>query len=136
LYKSVSTTKNNGSGIWNDGFDNPVLSFEKQGQTDIYHFYSRFDPSWSDLVWSDDFPKMLLKLIIGQSANQDIKYDRRVVDIKQLLPALNNETHTSNGKIIERTDLTRYCWLLLVLIFIVERWLAHKKAGKQMLQNG
>jgi hypothetical protein len=136
LYKSVSATKNNGSGIWNDGFGNPVLSFEKQPQTNIYHFYSRFDPAWSDLVWSDDFPKMLLKLIVGQSANQDIKQDHRVVDIKQLLPAWNNEAHTSTGKIIERTDLTRYCWLLLVLVFIAERWLAHKKTSKQILQNG
>jgi hypothetical protein len=136
LYKSVSATKNNGYGIWNDGFGNPVLSFEKQQQTNIYHFYSRFDPSWGDLVWSDDFPKMLLMLIVGQPANQNIKYDRRVVDIKQLLPALNNEAYTSNGKIIERTDLTRYCWLLLVLIFIAERWLVHKKAGKQILQHG
>ena len=51
--------------IWRDGFGDPVLSLEKQEQSNLYHFYSRFDPAWSDLVWSDDFPKMLLKLIVA-----------------------------------------------------------------------
>src|ERR1700743_3120240 len=135
LYKSVATN-NNWNAIWHDGFDNPVLSFEKQDRTNLYHFYSRFDPSWNDLVWSDDFPKMLLGLIVGQPVKPDVMHDRRAIDPKQLLPAANNEARTSTGKIIERTDLAFYCWLLLVLIFIVERWIAHKKAGKQELQNG
>ncbi len=134
LYKSIVAT--NGNAIWHDGFGNPVLSSEKRGQTTQYNFYSRFDPSWNDLVWSDDFPKMLLGLIVGRPAKPGAMHDRRAIDAKQLLPAANNEAHTSTGKIIERTDLAFYCWILLVLIFITERWIAHKKAGKQVLQNG
>jgi hypothetical protein len=136
LYKSIIATNNNGNALWTDGFGNPVLSFEKQGQTNQYHFYSRFDPSWNDLVWSDDFPKMLLGLIVGQPVKPDSVHDRRAFDAKQLLPVINNEVHISTGKIIERTGLAFYCWILLVLIFMTERWLAHKKAGKQVLQNG
>ena len=136
LYKRILANSNDGEALWSDGFGNPLLSFEKQQQTNIYHFYSRFDPVWSDLVWSDDFPKMLLKLIINQSSRPDEKYDRRVVDVKQLLPAANNEAHKSTGKIIEPIDFTLYGWLLLVMVFITERWLAHKKAGKQILQHG
>jgi hypothetical protein len=140
LYKSVFLTGNSGQTIWRDGFGNPVLSSEKQQQTNIYHFYSRFDPSWSDLVWSDDFPKMLLKLIIGPDEKTEAIHDLRIIDTKQILPAGNKETRTSTGVITEHIDLSPYLWLLLVLTFIAERWLAHKKAsqtaGKQILQNG
>jgi hypothetical protein len=136
LYKRILANSNDEEALWSDGFGNPLLSFERQQQANIYHFYSRFDPLWSDLVWSDDFPKMLLKLIIDQPSKPDEKYDRRVVDITQLLPAAINEAHKSTGKIIEPIDFTLYGWLLLVMVFITERWLAHKKAGKQILQHG
>jgi hypothetical protein len=135
LYKSVAANPDSGQVIWQDGFGNPILSRDKQ-QTNAYHFYSRFDPSWSDLVWNDDFPKMLLRLIIDQPTGTDIKYDRRAIDIKQILPASTTNAHNQTGKLIEYEDISRYLWIALLLVFITERWLAHKKAGKQVLQNG
>lgn len=136
LYKSVAANPDSsGQMIWKDGFGNPVLSRDKQ-QTNTYHFYSRFDPSWSDLVWNDDFPKMLLRLIVDQPTGMDMKYDRRTIDIKQILPASTNNAHNQTGKLIEYEDISRYLWIALLLVFITERWLVHKKAGKQVLQNG
>ena len=137
LYKRVSANHNNGEAVWRDGFGDPILSLEKQQQTNIYHFYSRFDPAWSDLVWSNGFPKMILRLIVGGSSKPGMKKDRRVMDTRQLLPVINNEGHTRAGKRIQLSNLTHYCWLLLVLVFVAERWLAHKKKkDKQVLQNG
>jgi hypothetical protein len=136
LFKTITSTQNNGFALWTDGFGNPLLSDQEQQRTHIYHFYSRFDPAWSDLVWNDDFPKMLLKLVIGRPVEPDAKYDRRAMDTKQLLPLISNEAHSTGGKIIERNDLSRYGWLLLVLVFTAERWLAHRKKSKQVLQNG
>ena len=78
---------------------------------------------------------MLLKLVVGQPSEPDTKHDRRVMDAKQIMPAINNQAHVSS-KFIERTDLSHYLWLLLVLIFAVERWLAHNKIPKQTVQNG
>jgi hypothetical protein len=136
LYKMILANHNNGEAVWRDGFGDPILSLEKHQQTNIYHFYSRFDPAWSDLVWSDDFPKMLLRLIVGGSSKPGAKKDYRIMDAKQLLPVSNNEGHTRAGKRTQLTNLTHYCWLLLVLVFVAERWLAHKKKDKQVLQNG
>jgi hypothetical protein len=140
LYKSVIANPDNGKTVWHDGFGNPVLICNMQQHTDIYHFYSRFDPSWSDLVWNDNFPKMLLRLIFNTSPNLNEKHERRIIDTKQLLPVINEKGRTSTNKIIERTNLSHLCWLLLVLVFIAERWLANKKpsriAGKQISQNG
>ncbi|WP_426670858.1 BatA domain-containing protein [Mucilaginibacter sp. McL0603] len=135
LYKSIELTHDGGQAIWQDGFGNQVLSLEKQQQINLYHFYSRFDPSWSDLVWSNDFPKMMLKLIVNPTTSEE-KYDRRVMDAKQLMPVINNEDHATTGKIIEQTDLTRYFWILLVAVFVTERWFAHRSTGKKILKNG
>ena len=135
LYKSIIAGRDNGYVLWQDGFGNTILNVDRQQQINIYHFYSRFDPAWGDLVWSDKFPEMLLRLIVGQQPEPDGKYDRRVLDAKQLMPVINKST-VATGKVIERSDLSRYVWLLLVLVFVVERWLAHKKSPKQILQNG
>jgi hypothetical protein len=131
LYKSINPTQSNGQTLWQDGFGSPILSLEKQQQTSRYHFYSRFDPSWSDLVWSNDFPKMVLELIVNPSKT-DEKYDRRVMDVKQLMPVIDKEDHATTGKIIEQSDLTHYFWILLVVVFVTERWLAHKSTGKKI----
>ena len=135
LYQSINTSSDGEQVIWHDGFGSPILSLEKQPQTGLYHFYSRFDPAWSDLVWSNDFPKMMLKLIVDPS-KPDEKYDRRALDAKQLMPVINNEDHTTTGKIIEQTDLTHYFWLLLIVVFVIERWLAHRSTDKKILKNG
>jgi Aerotolerance regulator N-terminal len=138
LYRSV-IGNTYGQMLWHDGFSNPVLSLERHQHTNTYHFYGRFDPSWNNLVWSDDFPKMLLRLIVDDPGLNN-KYDRRVTDQKQLLPLMDKGAHATTGKITDRIDLSHYAWLVLVLIFVMERWLAHKKAskmaGKQILQNG
>jgi hypothetical protein len=135
LYKSIDPTQSNGQTLWQDGFGNPVLSLEKQQQTNVYHFYSRFDPSWSDLVWSNDFPKWMLKLIVNPTKSNE-KYDHRIIEAGQLMPIINNEDHTTAGKIIEQTDLTHYFWILLVAVFVIERWLAHRSNSKKILTNG
>jgi hypothetical protein len=135
LYRSISPVYHEGQAIWLDGFGNPVLSLEKQQQTNLYRFYSRFDPSWSDLVWSNDFPKMILRLLVNP-ASADKKYDRRIIDAGQLMPVINKEDHATAGKIIEQTYLTNYLWILLVAVFVLERLLAHTSADKKILKNG
>jgi Aerotolerance regulator N-terminal len=135
LNRSIDPTKSGGQALWQDGFGSPVLSLEKQQQTNLYHFYSRFDPSWNDLVWSNDFPKWVLKLIVNPTKS-DEKYDHRIIDARQLIPIISNEDHTAAGKIIEQTNLTHYFWILLTAIFVIERWLAHKSTDKKILKNG
>ena len=140
LYKSAVAGNNHSTTLWSDGFNDPVLSMDKRGQANIYHFYTHFDPSWNDLVWSDAFPKMLLKLIVDRPSHLNEKQDHRTIDARQLLPAMGNETHAVQGKITERIDLAKYAWLLLIIVFVAERWLSHKKAlqktGRRTLQHG
>ena len=131
LYKLISVDKRDEQLIWRDGFGRPVLSLQEQPYTHIYHFYSRFDPAWNDLVWNDDFPKMLLKLVTGQ--RQVIRYDNRAMDARQLQPEVDNEKHAGLGKSTMDVNLSHYFWLLLIFALVTERWLAHRQ---KILQNG
>jgi len=139
LYKLIDNTNDTNQLIWRDGFGRAILSMQKADRYTRYHFYTRFNPAYNDLVWSDDFPKMLLRLIVNDPLTNN-RYDRRTIDQKQLMPVLDKGNRNSTGKITERTDLTHYAWLLLVLVFVMERWMAHKKAQqairKHILQNG
>lgn len=135
LYQSVNA-QNKGFVLWKDGFGNPVLSLEKRSDKHLYHFYSRFDPAWSDLVWSDEFPKMLLKLIAGTEAEPAAKYDKRILSNQQIIPLSTGERPVSVEKVTNHIDLSRYMWLMLALMFFTERWLTHRNASKPILKNG
>ncbi|AMR30276.1 hypothetical protein A0256_01985 [Mucilaginibacter sp. PAMC 26640] len=124
LAKLIGTTQNN-TAIWQDGFGRPVLSLENQHS--IYHLYTHLNPAWTDLVWNDDFPKMILKLIESDPQALPAKYDKRTLSDEQLQPHKITEIkETATVKPIQKTDLSKYFWLLLIIIFIAERWLAHK----------
>ena len=111
--------------VWKDGFGNPILS----SNSNDYQFYSHFDPLWNDLVWSDEFPKMMLKLLFNNKKSQSQVHERRVLNNAQLQPALLSRfTPISLLPKTEQADLSKYFWLLLVILFIAERILSHKKS--------
>jgi hypothetical protein len=131
LSKTVSA-KPVGNAIWTDGFGSPILSVTHQDKLNTYHFYSRFNPGWNELVWSDEFPKWLLTLNSGDSRLD--KYDNRGISAEQLLPAHTDNEKTVTGAQINYVDLSRYLWIILALAFFIERWLATK--NKLILTNG
>jgi NADH:ubiquinone oxidoreductase subunit len=128
IYKLVKNEAINGQAIWVDGYGNPVLTQEQSPQTTRYHFYSHFNPAWNDLVWSDSFPKLLLRLVLYGSDNELIKSnDLTKVDHRQMMPNIIwSAKKVDNNKVNEQTDLSHYFWLMLIAVFIAERWLAHK----------
>jgi hypothetical protein len=133
LYKIVSAKTIAANPVWTDGFGNPVLSTEKRDQSTIYHFYSRFNPAWNELVWSDEFPKWLLTLT-QPPADAVPVHERRALNNAQLQPVFVATADKLSGQQAIYTDLTRYLWLVLALIFFAERWLATKT--KTVLANG
>ena len=126
LFKQISAD-NAYQTIWHNGYGKPVLSLQQQGQTHIYHFYSRFNPAWNNLVWSDAFPAWMLKLMA--EPKKDISaYDKRMLSAQQYMPETTTEMHTVIAeKQVENKSLGRYFWLALMLVFAAERWLAHRK---------
>ncbi|QJD95100.1 hypothetical protein HH214_04010 [Mucilaginibacter robiniae] len=125
LFKMVSSNRRE-SPIWRDGYGHAVLGLKLQGTHQAYHFYSRFNPAWNDLVWSSEFPNWLLQLLTGNTVPVNKRFDKRVLTHEQLMPLISTETHETVTKITGYQDLTHYCWLVLILLFLAERWLANR----------
>ncbi len=116
--------------IWQDGFGQPVLSFQEAENTTIYRFYSRFNPAWNDLVWSSDFPKMILNLILKSYPQKDfIEKDKRTISSNQQQPSPANTPNPSykNSKQTDLTDLKHASWIALFLVFLLERIISQTK---------
>jgi hypothetical protein len=126
LYKLIKADKSY-TPLWQDGFGYPVLSVQQSGQANIYHYYSRFNPAWNNLVWSDAFPAWLLKLTAEPAKTDIAQYDRRVLSTQQYMPQILSEIHTvTDAKPLENKSLARYFWLAIIIVFAAERWLAHR----------
>lgn len=128
LYKLISGPGGIRTPVWMEASGKPVLALETQGTTKLYHFYSRFNPAWNDLVWSDIFPAWLLQLMQEPASGISNTNDKRVLSPQQYLPQTTITSHTiASSSNIETKSLTRYFWLALLAAFSAERWLAHRK---------
>lgn len=131
LYKTTNSFPLDDA-IWTDGFGNVILKKEP-GKTTVYRFYTRFNPAWNDLVWSDDFPKWIMQLV-NENSFITQGHDRRALSAEQIQPEHISGTNGAVSIPAKQIDLSHYIWLALALAFFTERWLAHK--NKQVLANG
>lgn len=129
LHKRIQypALKKNNIAVWEDGFGNPVLDTEMINNIKFYQFYSRFRPEWTELVWDEDFVKMLLPIIIPISQNPESElYDRRSVAETIIIPQ-QSESLFKIQKEMDESDLKHAFWTVLMLLFLCERWLSFKK---------
>lgn len=132
LFKLVNANQTNALAFWQDGFGNAILSTQKQDNAMVYHCYTHFNPVWNNLVWSDEFPEILLKLITADEKPADGLNNHRVVTPQQL-PAIVGATGNNNTLPVQLKNFTNYIWALIIALFFMERWLAHRK--KQLSVN-
>lgn len=132
LYKTKQIKYPNLAGrtIWEDETGEPLLVETADDKTSEFNFYSRFDPEWNDLVWTPQFPELLLELISKQTNHADVTgiNDRRTIAPEQITPATLGQKATAQpGPEVKKTNLDRYFWLLLMILFGLERWISHKR---------
>ena len=110
--------------LWKDGFGNSLLTIEN-GSTNIYRFYSRFDPAWSDLSWQAAFPKMLYPILIADPVKVKAgKYDRRSMAPEQAMPTLKKTTFKEDKAAFELIPLDKIFWIIAFLLFVAERFIS------------
>jgi hypothetical protein len=127
LFKLIAASATNYQILWRDGFNNPVLSRQKLDKNNLYHFYSRFNPTWNDLVWSNEFPSWLLKLMVDDTSASPLnKNDKRTLDQQQLTPDNISTKKLVTIKTTGTVNMANYLWLVLALLFLAERWLANR----------
>lgn len=119
-----SSTEN--SILWKDSFGNPVLQKETSGKGLIYNFNSRFNYEWNELIESEFFPELMLKLIFDEKEFEP--RDLRAIEESQILPeSLASEVEKAD---IKPENLNLSVWILLValLLMLAERfWVIRRK---------
>ena len=107
--------------IWQEGYGQPLLT--RQPTRPEYIFYSRLDPKWNGLVWSEQFPQFVVDLLYPV---QQIKgRDYRMIDDQQLLPKVKMSKQSSAGVITRPID--HWFWLIAIVLFLVERIVSYRK---------
>lgn len=111
--------------LWVDGFGDPVLAVKSGARGADYFFFSRFDPAWNGLVWSPEFPALLYGVLFSEPDPAGRKDLRRA---PQLQPGAR-ASGRSPERIVkaEARPLDKPFWLLLLLIFAVERVISYLK---------
>ena len=136
LSKRVVATSDAGESIWNDGFGRPLLSLEKEKAPDHYHFYSRFKPQWTTLVWNEQFVKELMPIVLGNEGGASgfgfeahPEDQRRGPDLfSQKQPSIKSAGMEQEGI---QTPLNRFFWILALAVFLLERILSFNNKNKR-----
>lgn len=134
LYKMIPTD-DSARAVWTDVYDRPVLTAaEKEGRL-LFTFYSRFNPQWTDLVWSKDLVDYLVPLLFPESILPGITEQRKGGENDQgiyrgriQLPVSLKETKSATYWMPIETYLI---WLAL-LLFAWERIMSYQRKRKEL----
>jgi hypothetical protein len=103
--------------VWSTGNGNILLG--KDPAKNIYRFYSRFNPQWTDLVWSEQFPEIIHTLIGNPAIDAP---PAPSIDEKQVLPETVEENNLLPKAFLQqRSDLSGIFWILAFILFLAER---------------
>lgn len=130
LSKRIASS-NQAEKVWTDGFGDAVLTKEKIGDLNTFHFYSRFNPQWNELVWDPLFVKALMPIVIQDKNPDDFGFennpsDQRTLSIKQKAVIEANKA-ASTTKTTQNKPLATLFWIAAFLIFATERILSFRK---------
>ncbi|MFQ5571652.1 MAG: BatA domain-containing protein [Rhodothermales bacterium] len=112
---------------WTDSSGDPLLERETVGSGIHYRFHSRFHPSSGTFVQSSAFPEWIWWLLHGdEDAEKTSKSDLRRIATNQLMPRQQRATPV-HGSTTDTMPLHGPLWIVAFLLFIVERWMAHRQ---------
>ncbi|MCI0692370.1 BatA domain-containing protein [candidate division KSB1 bacterium] len=120
--------------LWTDGFGKPLLECQRRGSGFHFRFYSRFHSTWNELVLNPIFPEWALSflndgaLIAPNAGLANHYFDQRRISAAQLLPSRQAAATAPMPNQISH-DLYLPFWILAVLLFALERWIAERKTS-------
>lgn len=126
-----TVSNNQSEKIWTDGFGNTILTNERVNNLNIFHFYSRFNPQWNELVWDGVFVKAIMPIVIQDKTISDFGFENHPAD-QRVLSAKQNDVFQSNKaestiKTTQNEAIATLFWIAALLIFITERILSFRK---------
>ncbi|KLT65408.1 BatA domain-containing protein [Pedobacter sp. BMA] len=142
--ESISSTKRIQSPetldkIWVDGFGNTILGHEQLSNLNIYHFYSRFNPQWNQLVWNGVFVKALMPVVIQDPDQEGFGFKHNAADQRQLADEQQTvvKRNAASGTVQKTTNapVNHIYWVLALLLFTIERILSFRKKTIVYVKN-
>ena len=132
IYRRVENTSSKDENLWTDGFGDVILSKNRNGKNINFRFFSRFNPQWTDLVWSESFPKLLMPILFTGSNFMNEDYDSNISDkrrIVQYQALIFDEPSLNKIKTISKIDypIASYFWIAAFFIFFLERILTYRQ---------
>ncbi len=125
LFKRIPYSQQSDSILQTDSYGSPLITTNGK----VYTLYTHLHPEWTNLTWNGHFPELLLDALfpVPDAGAHDV----RALDGKQLrtVPPGTGKTF----KPVTTTDLSDACWIMLFLIFALERFLALR--SKKALAN-
>ncbi|PUZ20714.1 N-terminal double-transmembrane domain-containing protein [Chitinophaga costaii] len=108
IYQRVQASEQ--EALWRDGYGYPLLT--RNGTH--YYAYTHFNTSWNDLPWSPQLPALLLQLIYpGHYSDQRALPEQAVQPVQ--VAGIASTIHPPVN------DLRTTGWLLLLILFVLER---------------
>ena len=120
--------QNRGQVRWRDSTGEPLLEVDRLGQANWYRFYSRFHPSAGMLVHSSLFPEWIWSLLHEGAVPPVVAPgDRRRITASQRAP-IQHAGAVRRAPRPASTPFHQPLWGLVVILFSLERWIAHRQA--------
>lgn len=127
VHQLSSTTANNTQQtIWTTNNGEALLTVQQSGRGYIYHFRTGFSPDWSGLGQSTQLPELLLPLLFPQQ--EAGRYDVRALDEQQLKPAQKLAVFAPEAPEAQRVSLLPWFVLAAFVLFLIERFIAGRRA--------
>jgi hypothetical protein len=117
----TNTINRSGAVQWLAGNGQQLLT--RHPNLPTYIFYSRLDPKWNGLVWSEQFPEFVIDLLYP--AKQLKGRDNRMIDDKQLMPVVKKGKPSTAAAVTKPVD--HWFWLVAIILFLVERIVSFRK---------
>jgi hypothetical protein len=111
--------------VWEDGFGTPLLDLTANEAHSTYTLYTHLNPRWTDLVWDPEFVKLLMPVLLTDTSDLNLgNFDTR--SFSEMKLASSRLGVASKSLKPERTEIKTYFWIMLLSIFLLERWLSFK----------
>jgi hypothetical protein len=132
LWKRIPFQKQNVRSVWTDGYGEPILTLKKENEGYHFQFYSRFNPQWTNLVWKEEFVKILMPILeikpidnrnYGFEADSD---DKRVLNKEQNL-FQQVATKQAGLNLSIQKPVHHWFWFAAFLLLFTERVLSYFK---------
>ncbi len=139
------------TGIWLPTLHTTVyqlLSFSKQASIPLiqnflsvsnvipnhYFLHTRLHPHYSNLVWENQFPSWLMQFLSERIIFQNAIHANNLTQISyaEILPNQVVKNKNVSDIITVKYNLESFVWIIIFLLFFVERWYSHQPLKKRM----